>query len=175
MSRKFRHNKLEETRGLLLQISIIISLLIVLFAFNYKSKRKNKFDGNFVEINLIVDTINTTNSHPEMPLPLKVVKKAEFPGGKDALTKYIKKNMIYPEKAKMENIQGRVYVKFTVNEYGKILNPHIIRSIDPLIDNEAVRLIKEMPDWKPAKTKYFPVKSEEILPVVFLKENQTNN
>ncbi len=175
MSKKTGHNKLEENRGLLLQISIIISLLIVLLTFNYKSKRKNKFDGNFVEIKLIVDTINTTNSHPEMPLPLRIVKKAEFPGGKDALAKYIKKNMIYSEKAKKENVQGRVYVKFTVNEYGKILNPHIIRSIDPLIDNEAVRLIKEMPDWKPAKTKYFPVKSEEILPVVFINNKNQGN
>ncbi len=171
MSRKFRHNKLEENRALLLQISIIITLLIVLAAFNYQSRSKSKFDGDFVEINLQIDTAQIPQGKLKPPLPVKLSKQAEFPGRKEALKNYFMKNLKYPEDAKKQNIQGRIYVKFTVNEYGKITNPKIIRSIYPSLDKEALLLIKNMPDWIPAKKGNLTVKSEQILPVVFIKNS----
>ncbi len=172
-SHKFRHNKLEQHRGLLLQISIIISLLIMLAAFNFKSK--NTSSGNFVEINLEVDTIKSNNNKIIKPLPQTpnshISITAQFPGGEKALKLYIKKNLRYPEKAKNKNIQGRVYVKFTISGYGKIKNITVIRSIDPMIDREAVRLIKNMPDWIPAKTNSGTTESEQILPVIFINNS----
>ncbi len=173
-SNKFTHNKLEQHRGLLLQGSIIISLLIVLGAFNYKTKSKNKITGNFVEINLEIDTSNIKNKDISKPLPLFLNKKidtpAQFPGGDKALQKYFSEKLHYPEKAKKQKIEGRVYVKFTITRYGKIKNIKLIRSINYLIDNEAIKLIKEMPDWIPAKSKTEQVESEQILPVIFTTE-----
>lgn len=173
MGNKFRHNKLEQHRGLLLQVSIIISLLIVLAAFNYKSKNSSTFSGDFVEINFNLDTISVLNSKINKPLPEKPYKPAEFKGGKSALTKYIKQNLHYPEKAMNKDIQGRIYVKFTVNRYGKIQNAKIARSIHPLLDREAMRLVKNMPDWTPAKKGNETVESEQILPVIFMSKNQS--
>ncbi len=169
---KYKNNKLEQHRGLLLQISIIISLMIVLGAFNYKTKNKNKITGDFVEINLEIDTNNSNNKLTTKPLPtfinLNIDTPAQFPGGKIALQKYFKKNLHYPEKAKKQNIQGRIYVKFTITRHGKIKNIKIVRSVNSLIDEEAIKLIKNMPDWTPAKSKNEQVESEQILPVIFI-------
>ncbi|RLD53319.1 MAG: hypothetical protein DRI94_00295 [Bacteroidetes bacterium] len=173
MTKKFQNNKLEQNRGLLLQVSIIISLLIVLAAFNFKSKSKSKFSGDFAEINLQIDSIGIKTNDINKPVPVTTHKNAEFTGGKDALFQYIKTNLKYPEAAKTKHIQGRVYVKFTVNRYGKIKNVKIVRSIHPLLDKEALRLIKNMPDWQPAKTKIGTFDSEHVLPVIFMKKNFT--
>ena len=168
MHKKYRNNILEQNRGLILQISIIISLLAVLAAFNYKSKNSAIFTGEFVEVTLSADTFEIQTNTVSKPLPEKIIRYSEFTGGENALKQYIRANLHYPKKALEKNIQGRVYVKFTVNRYGKIKNPGIVRSIHPLIDNEAVRLIKNMPDWQPAKTKNSSVESEQILPVIFM-------
>jgi len=174
MNKKYRHNKLEDNRGILLQISIIISLSIVLAAFNYKSKNKTEFSGDYIKINLDVDTNVSVKSKITKPLPLniknKILQQAQFPGGENALRNYFSDNLIYPEKAKEQDIQGRVYVKFTVNQYGKIKNLKVVRSIHPLLDNEAVRLIRNMPDWQPAKTQTGTFDSEHVLPVIFMKK-----
>lgn len=171
MGNKYRNNKLEQHRGLLIQIGIIISLLIVLAAFNYKSKNKDNLSGDFIEINLTLNTISSTINKINKPLPGRNFKNAEFPGGKDALKLYITTNIKYPEKAKINNIQGRIYIKFTVNRYGKIKNIKVIRSIHPLLNNEAIRLIKDMPDWIPAKSGNETIESEEIIPVIFISDN----
>ncbi len=168
MSKKYRHNSLEQNRGLILQISIIISLLLVSAAFGYKSKSPTKFTGEFVEVNLHADTFDIKTNSINKPLPEKIIKNAEFVGGKSALEHYIKTNLHYPEKAREKNIQGRVYLKFTVNRYGKIKDIKIVRHIHPLLDKEALRLIKNMPDWQPAKTKNGSVENEQILPVIFM-------
>ncbi len=170
MTNKFRNNKLEQNRGLLLQVSIIISLIIVTAAFNYTSKNKNSLPDNFVEIKLEIDSA-TRNNKIQKPLPAifnHTDKPAEFIGGEKALSDYFKNNLHYPEKAEKQKIQGRVYVKFTVTQYGTIKNIKIVRKINPLLDAEALRLIKNMPVWKPAEIKNNPVKSEQILPVIFI-------
>jgi len=168
MHKKYQNNSLEQNRGLILQISIIISLLIVSAAFSYKSKNSTKFTGEFVEVTLHTDTFATKPNSINKPLPEKIIKNSEFIGGENALRQYIKTNLHYPETAKKKNIQGRVYLKFTVNRYGKIKNIKIVRHIHPLLDKEALRLIKNMPDWQPAKTKNGSVESEQILPVIFM-------
>ena len=74
----------------------------------------------------------------------------EFPGGMDKLLQFINDNMKYPTKAQTEGIQGRVVVQFIVDENGYIIEPNIVRSIEPSLDKEALRIIKMLPQWKPA-------------------------
>ena len=75
----------------------------------------------------------------------------EFPGGTEALKEYLDKNMKYPAEAKEKGIQGRVIAQFVVDEKGKVTSPKIVRSVDPSLDAEALRLIENMPQWTPGK------------------------
>ena len=77
-----------------------------------------------------------------------MVKEApEFPGGPKAMMEYLKTNMRYPQIAKENGIQGRVILQFVVDETGKTRDPRILRSIDPALDAEAIRLVEAMPLW----------------------------
>jgi len=90
-----------------------------------------------------------------------------FPGGKQALHEYLKTNMRYPEKAKEEGISGTVWVRFTVDESGKVKNIMLDKKLYPPLDKEALRLISSMPDWKPGVQHGKAVPVELTLPVEF--------
>lgn len=73
----------------------------------------------------------------------------EFPGGQQAMFKYLSENVKYPTIAHENRIQGRVVVQFVVNKDGSISEVEVVRSGgDPSLDKEAVRLISSMPNWK---------------------------
>lgn len=80
-----------------------------------------------------------------------VPKMPEFPGGVKALMEYLQKNQKYPIEAQKRGIQGRVIIMFVVGKDGSILNPRIVRGIDPEIDKEALRIIQSMPKWIPGE------------------------
>jgi len=78
----------------------------------------------------------------------------EFPGGENALRAFMKNNLVYPIEALKDSLQGKVYVNFVLSKTGKIENVQIARGVHPVLDEEAVRLVSSMPDWKPA-VRYF--------------------
>lgn len=92
---------------------------------------------------------------------------AEFPGGDESLTMFLDEHMVYPEEAKKTNSEGTVYVAFRINEHGYISQVEVIQGANFFLDNEAKRLIYEMPQWKPAKKNGEYRESKFILPVVF--------
>lgn len=92
---------------------------------------------------------------------------AEFPGGMKELMHFINKKMIYPEECKQKDIQGKVYVEFVVDSLGNVTKPTIKRSVYTLLDEEAIRIVKLMPVWKPATNKNVPVKQKFVMPIVF--------
>ena len=91
----------------------------------------------------------------------------EFPGGMDKLLQFINDNMQYPTKAQTEGIQGKVIVQFIIDEDGYIIEPNIVRSVESSLDNEALRLIKMLPQWKPGTLKGKAVKVKYTVPVAF--------
>ncbi len=91
----------------------------------------------------------------------------EFPGGDIALMKYLSANLRYPEQAKTNNVQGRVYVNFIISSRGKVLYPYIVRGIGSGCDQEAIRVIKNMPVWKPGKQNGKAVPVRYNVPVKF--------
>ena len=99
---------------------------------------------------------------------LVVEAMPEFPGGDKALEAYIAKSMQYPEAAKAKKIQGKVFVTFIINSQGKVTNPTIARSIDPDLDAEALRIVRQMPTWTPGKEKGLPVSVSFTKPVNFV-------
>jgi protein TonB len=99
----------------------------------------------------------------------QVDEQAEFPGGTPELFKYLANNIHYPEDAVKNNIDGKVYVSFIVTSAGKIEKVAILRNMVncSACDQEAIRVIKNMPRWKPAKVNGKPVSSKYHLPISF--------
>ena len=92
----------------------------------------------------------------------------EFPGGQQALFKYLSENVKYPVIAQENGIQGRVICQFVVNKDGSIVDVEVVRSGgDPSLDKEAVRVIKSMPKWKPGKQRGKDVRVKYTVPVNF--------
>ena len=99
-----------------------------------------------------------------------VEQRPEFLGGNEAMAAFLQKNLKYPSQASRANIQGRVFVQFTVGADGKIENVKSIKGIGFGCDEEAVRVIKLMPEWKPGKQSGIPVRVRFTMPIVFQME-----
>ncbi|MBE2289843.1 MAG: energy transducer TonB [Chitinophagaceae bacterium] len=97
---------------------------------------------------------------------------AEFPGGLQGLQDYLRISMRYPEKAKNDKAEGRVQVRFDVNENGSVGAIKVMNPIHPSLDSEAVRVVKGMPNWKPATLDNKNVKVSMVLPVVFALDDK---
>lgn len=97
----------------------------------------------------------------------KVEKMAEYIGGKEALVHDIKNNLVYPQKAKEEMIEGRVFVKFIVKKDGSTCNHEIVRGVNPDLDQAALQTVKKLGRWEPAKINGKSVNSYFMLPVTF--------
>lgn len=96
-----------------------------------------------------------------------VEEPTEFPGGQGELNKYLSKSIRYPELAIDNGIQGRVVVTFVIERNGKPSNVKVLRGVDPSLDKEAIRVVENMPAWKPGMQQGKPVRQRFNLPVVF--------
>lgn len=100
--------------------------------------------------------------------PLSVVEEMPiFPGGDNELLKFIAENTIYPEAAKSENKQGKVVVRFCVTEKGEVNKLSIVNGADPLLDEEAMRVISILPAFEPGKQEGKAVPVWYMLPITF--------
>ena len=95
----------------------------------------------------------------------------EFPGGTAALMAYLRKNIKYPTICQEQGIQGRVVVQFVVNKDGSIVDPEVIKPVNPYLDKEALRVISTMPKWKPGEQRGKPVRVKFTVPVQFKLSN----
>ena len=98
---------------------------------------------------------------------LVVEEQPMFPGGMEEMMKFLQQNMKYPKEAQDQGKQGRVIVQFVVNKDGSISNDTIVRSVDPLLDAEALRVVRSMPNWTPGKQRGKEVRVRFTLPVTF--------
>lgn len=90
-----------------------------------------------------------------------------FPGGEAKLMDYVAKNVKYPQIARETGVQGRVYVNFVVEPDGSVSNVSVLRGIGGGCDEEAIRVVKSMPKWKPGKQRGKAVRVSYMLPVNF--------
>ena len=108
----------------------------------------------------------------------KVYDKADvmpaFPGGQQALARFIGENLTYPATAQENNVQGRVIVQFTVGTDGSVKGVRVVNSVDPALDNEVVRTLQGMPKWTPAQRDGQAVEAEMTYGVVFKFEGDPN-
>lgn len=128
-----------------LSLKVALTMLVLLFSFMTSTAQTKKND-------MVFDVVEV------MP---------QYPGGPIAMLKYLMKNIKYPEQAMKEGIQGRVTVRFIVEKDGSISDVKPVLSVHPLLNKEAVRVVKSMPKWSPGKHNGKPVRVRFNLPVMF--------
>lgn len=122
--------------------------------------------GKAVEVKYV--PVQVEEEDPEENVIFQVVENMpEFPGGMGALMQFLGKNIKYPAIAQENGVQGRVIVQFVVNKDGSIVDPVVVRSVDPYLDKEALRVIRTMPKWKPGMQRGKPVRVKYTVPVTF--------
>lgn len=97
-------------------------------------------------------------------------KEAQYPGGLEALYAYIAKEIQYPEEALANNLEGRVYIQFVIRADGTLSHFEVIRGVAEVLDQEALRVAKNMQDWSPAEIEGEKVSVTFILPIYFRLE-----
>ena len=116
---------------------------------------------------------DVTEALPQVPITkdsvvLKTVEQLpEFPGGIVQFMKWLTRNLRYPPIAQSQRIQGKVVVSFIINKDGSIASPTIVQSVDPVLDREALRVVKMMPRWKPGLQNGKPCRTMFAIPVNF--------
>jgi len=134
-----------------------------------KSPLQDTLDNDLAEIELKQasnKSSKTKKASDKEPITF-VDKMPEYPGGSDAMFKFLYKNAVYPPLAKEKKISGKVFVQFVVEKDGKISNIKVIRGIGGGCDEEAMRVISLMPAWKPGTQNGKPVPVYFTLPIIF--------
>lgn len=126
---------------------------------------------------LAVTSVGSANMLPEIQKKDKIVMP-KFPTGQRGLQKYILEEAKFPDEARRGGEVGEVIVGFTVEANGVITGVRVLRSVSKSLDAEAVRIVKNMPDWKPGKKNGKRVRTELTIPInfkVIMDNDRTNN
>lgn len=147
----------------------IIAVLIILIAafFIYKVTRQK-------EVTAVVQKAETEQAKPTITHPILrdgiydvIEKMPEYPGGEQGLMEFLSKHIEYPTAAQEKGIQGKVILGFVVSKRGKVEDVRILRSLDPSLDKEALRVVKLLGYWIPGEQDGKKVAVRYTLPVAF--------
>lgn len=120
---------------------------------NYSAVEEIHFGDRFIDQDLAEITGRDKADNIDDKVSNEVFRmvevQPEFPGGLEGLMKFLQENTKYPKSAKDANIQGLVYIEFVVGRSGIVHSPEVIRGVHPTLDNEGMRVVKEMPKWRP--------------------------
>ncbi|PIF06595.1 MAG: energy transducer TonB [Draconibacterium sp.] len=225
-NKKSEKADLENKKGVFFLIGLLVSLCLVLLAFEWKSPARKVVDlgtsGNVADEEFFIpptkvkeekklppkpltvpifELVDNTADINEIPLMFEsdfageallnyndyvfrgsnkdkfaaddpdffivVEERPEFPGGERALQHYIASAVNYPVVAQENGIKGKVLVSFIIDEYGNVTNVEIYRSVHPSLDNEALRVIRTLPKWKPGKQGGEAVRVKYFVPINF--------
>ncbi len=220
-TKKSKKADLEPKKSTFLQLGLIVSLLLVFMAFEWKS-----YDYEVITITDLpvsaetIEDLPPITKEPELPktpIPLAisfeivdqpieddpiifdpeigqdepippyvpkpsapqeqyvdpdepfiiVEQMPQFPGGEGELLKFLSRNITYPQIAREANIQGNVYAQFVIEKNGKVSGVKILRGIGGGCDEEAMRVLRMMPDWSPGRQRGIPVRVAFNIPVSF--------
>lgn len=115
------------------------------------------------------EVVEQTNQvvEEEAPAFIVVEEMPIFPGGDAGMMKYIADNIKYPQICRENNISGKVFINFIVNEQGKVDKVKVVRGVDPYLDKEAIRVISSLPDWTPGRQRGKAVRVQFTIPISF--------
>ena len=128
---------------------------------------KRKLDENVFSEKIEEENVNGKEINKEEDVFDVVEEMPRFPEGISALFEYVSKSIQYPEAAKMKEVQGRVIVTFIVEKDGSISNAKVVKSVEPSLDEEALRVVSTKPKWVPGKQGGETVRVKYTLPVTF--------
>jgi TonB family protein len=109
-----------------------------------------------------------TNAKGEKEVFIVVEEMPEYPGGSSALRNFIAVEIKYPAEARKNKIQGKVFVSFVVSSTGRVEEAMVVKSVNPLLDAEALRVVNRMPEWKPARQRGQAVSVAYTVPIEFI-------
>ncbi|MBP3614746.1 MAG: energy transducer TonB [Bacteroidaceae bacterium] len=128
---------------------------------------------------MVVATANSASFLPEIQKKKKdKIEMPKFPTGQRGLKKYLLEEAQFPPEARRNGVVGEVIVGFTVEANGVITGVRVLRSVSKELDAEAVRVVKNMPDWKPGKKNGKKVRTELTIPInfkVIMDNDRTNS
>jgi|SRR5688572_557329 len=143
-------------------MKILIIVVSVLFYMNTTPAY-----SNFMQEVQIIDTINCIPDDSTETIYTIVEQMPSFTGGNEALKEYLIKNLKYPEKAIKDSIQGKVFVTFVVGQSGEIKDVKVLRGLTDELNQEAIRVVSDMPTWAPGKQSGKNVNVQYNLPIHF--------
>ncbi|MDE6587008.1 MAG: M56 family metallopeptidase [Paramuribaculum sp.] len=175
------YNQKKSARRLMRGIVLVPALAAAIAAVNIPAVASAISDASeaymlrAVPAGSVSDKVNQNATPEQIPAGQKADKKVDdatnerpqYPGGDAELMHFIAQNVNYPAEAVEKKIEGTVIVQFGINEQGKVTNPKVMRSIDPALDAEALRVVAQIPAFIPAKQNGKPVSSDFVLPIRF--------
>ena len=154
-------------------LCVILFSLISGVTISFSQLKKKKTEESKVQIPDLNKSVNgcdevwPTLSHEKDSVIIVTDETPVFPGGQIAMKDWIEKNHVYPQDALEKGIEGRVYVSFIVDIDGSISMVSILRGLSPSCDKEAIRLVKTMPNWIPAKLNGKAIKMKHSIQIIF--------
>jgi periplasmic protein TonB len=142
-------------------------LVTLIMACSFSALAQDEKQSSSDSTNAYQPVVGTYSRPAQEVVFTSIDEMPQFPGGMPALMDYLGKNIQYPSKAKKNDIEGRVIVKFVVCENGTLCNEEIVKSIGGGCDEEVIRVVKAMPNWKPGKQNGKAVRVYYTLPVTF--------
>lgn len=172
LNRKRTHNIMV---GKYLMFIPVVALLL-LFS-NCANKKTDKVQSDTEKTDTVVAAEPEKIAEPQVDVSITETKgdsiytivetMPDYPGGQKELLSFLSRNIKYPTKAEENKIQGRVIIQFLVNKDGSVSDAKVVRSIDPELDKEALRVVNSMPKWKPGMQKGEAVSVKYTIPIVF--------
>ena len=145
----------------LLFIFTALVSIIVTPVYGQVNQRKMESQGEVLKAKEVIASVE------EEKVFDVVEQMPEFQGGPQALFTWLSQNVKYPAIAEENGVEGRVIVTFVVERDGSIADVRVVKSVDPSLDKEAVRVVKSMPRWIPGKQKGETVRVKYTTPVTF--------
>lgn len=152
---------------LAIPVTGMISLAISAYAEIPDTSGRNNVTVTQTSSNQTENQLNKNNDEPDTEPYVQVEEMPLFPGGDLALLKYLGENTTYPERAKENNIQGKVILRFCINENGSVSRVSVLNGVDPDLDAEAVRVVKTLPAFNPGKQNGKTVPVWYMVPITF--------
>jgi TonB family protein len=181
--RIFMMNKKQSSSISIVKYALMIPVVAVLLLFNscLKTDKQTQTAEQTVETTIVEPVADAAEPVAETIEPVAeaaskkptvfdhVTEMPLFPGGEKAQRKWLEENIKFPEAAAKKGITGRVTIRFVISATGKVGDVEVLKSLNPEMDKEAVRAVKQMPDWIPGKQDGKPVSVYYNLPVLFKK------
>ena len=165
----------KKTKGVVIKALLTLPLFALLLFANCKSNENNTPKEEKIAATETENASSAvaTTSQGEDEVYMSVEKTPEFPGGVNAMMDYLRGNLKYPESAKKNKQEGRVFIGFIVEKDGSVSNVKVLRGVCEELDSEAVRVVKSMPTWIAGRDKGEPVRVQYTLPIVFKLNDET--